>query len=232
LCEHERLIEVSTGDPGEKEMTMKKQDLITLLDSISVEDLKNAIPMKQKLEGLEKRKRSLEKELASVVRQMESLGMPMALGAPVRARSTGARRGKRRRIAQPSLASLIVEILKEKKKPLKINDICDALLLEKNYKTQAKDFKAQIRVMIYRNDKGLFKKAGPGLFKLAADAKPKKKAAKKKKRKTARKAVKKTTKKTKKAAKKTKKKVAKRKVTKKKTAKKKTKKKASKKKRK
>lgn len=190
---------------------MKKQDLVALLQSVSVEDLKNAIPMKEKMERLEKRKKSLEKELASVDQQIESLGMPMAAKPPARTRRKGARRAKRRRIAQPSLSSLIVEVLKEKRKPLKINDICDALLKEKNYKTRAKDFKAQIRVMMYRNDKGLFKKAGPGLFKLAADTKTTKRAAKRATEKAAKRATKKTKKttttkkKAKKARKKTKK---------------------------
>lgn len=199
--------------PRGKEMTMKKQELVALLKSVSVEDLKNAIPMKEKIERLEKRRKSLEKELASVTQQMESLGMPEAAKPPARAKRKRARKAKRRRIAQPSLSSLVVEILKEKKKPLKINDICDALLKEKNYKTRAKDFKAQIRVMMYRNDRGLFKKAGPGLFNLAADTKPTKKATKRTRRKV-----------TKKVTKMRKKKTTKRKKGKKKTTKKKTKK--------
>jgi hypothetical protein len=216
-------------------MTMKKQNLVALLKSVSVDDLKNAIPVKEKMEKLERRKRSLEKDLASVVKQMESLGMPKGVRPPARADRKVARKAKRRRIAQPSLSSLIVEILKEKKKPLKINAICDALLKEKNYKTRAKDFKAQIRVMMYRNDKGLFKKAGPGLFTLAADTKPTKKAAKKKvtRKKAAKKKVTKKKVTRKKAAKKkaTKKKVTRKKAAKKKATKKKvTRKKAAKKK--
>jgi hypothetical protein len=95
--------------------------------------------------------------------------------------------------------------MKEKKRPLKINDICDALLEEKNYRTRAKDFKAQVRVMMYRNDKGLFSKPKPGLFKLAADAKPKKKTKKKAVKKATKKARKRVTKKaTKRASKKAK----------------------------
>lgn len=166
---------------------MKKGELVALLEAVTVEELKNAIPVKEKIERLEKRKKSLEKELASVVKQIESLGIPAAAVSPDRAKKTGVRKAKRRRIAQPSLSSLIVEILKEKKKPLKINEICEALLEEKNYQTRAKDFKAQVRVMMYRNDKGLFSKPKPGLFKLAADARPKKKAAKKARKKATKK---------------------------------------------
>ena len=178
---------------------MKKGELVALLESVTVEELKNAIPLKEKIERLEKKRKGLEKELASVVRQIESLGLSRVEKPPAR----GRRKGKGRRISQPSLSSLVVEILKEKKKPLNINQICDALLKEKNYQTRAKDFKAQVRVMMYRNDKGLFKKAGPGLFSLAADVHPKiktaKKAAKKAAKKTAKKAKRKGTKKAKKA---------------------------------
>jgi len=157
---------------------MKKQDLVALLKSVSVDELKRAIPAKEKLEKLEKRKKSLEKELASVDKQIETLAVREVASPQARARKKVARKAKRRRVAQPSLSSLVAEILKEKRKPLRINDICDALLKEKKYKTRAKNFKAQIRVMMYRNEKGLFKKAGPGLFKLAADAKTKTKTTK------------------------------------------------------
>jgi hypothetical protein len=152
---------------------MRKQDLVALLQSVSTDELKKAIPIKERMEALEKRKTGLEKELASVVKQIESLVAPLgAQPASPAGKRKAARKGKRRRVAQPSLASLIAEILREKKKPLRINDICDALLEEKKYRTRARDFKAQIRVMMYRNEKGLFKKVGPGLFKLTADTKP------------------------------------------------------------
>ena len=152
---------------------MRKQDLVVLLQSVSTDELKKAIPIKERMEALEKRKTGLEKELASVVKQIESLVTPLgAKPAAPAGKRRAARKGKRRRVAQPSLASLIAEILKEKKKALRINDICDALLEEKKYRTRARDFKAQIRVMMYRNEKGLFKKVGPGLFKLTADTKP------------------------------------------------------------
>ena len=181
---------------------MKKGELVALLESVTVEELKNAIPMKEKLERLEKKRKSLEKELASLVKQIEALGVPVTETSPGRSRKTAGGKARRKRIAQPSLSSLIVEILKEKKRPLTINEICEALLEEKNYRTRAKDFKAQVRVMMYRNDKGLFSKPKPGLFKLAADPRPRKKAAKKKPKASTKKAARRPTKKvTKKAAK-------------------------------
>lgn len=151
---------------------MKKAELVALLKAVTVEELQRAIPVKEKFEKLEARRKSLQKELASVVKQIESLGLPGgAIGSALEADRAG-RKTSRRRISQPSLSSLIVDILKEKKKPLSINQICDALLKEKGYQTRARDFKAQIRVMMYRNDKGLFKKPRPGLFTLSADAQP------------------------------------------------------------
>ena len=165
---------------------MKKAELVALLERVTVDELKGAIPLKEKMEKLEKQRKNLEKQLASVVKQIEALGIPK-VGLRIRTKKKGVTKAKRKRIAQPSLSSLVVEILKEKKKSLTINDICDALLREKHYQTRAKDFKAQVRVMMYRNDKGLFKKASPGLFKLAGGSQ----GASKTRKKTAKKAVRK-----------------------------------------
>ena len=40
----------------------------------------------------------------------------------------------------------------------------EVLLKEKGYKTKAKNFKSQVRILLYKNEKGLFKKTGPGKF--------------------------------------------------------------------
>lgn len=156
---------------------MKKSELVALLKSVSVEELERAIPMKQEMDRLQSRRAGLEKELASVVKQIESLGRPRPAGAKGSARVTRKAGGRARgRIAQPSLSALVVEILREKKRPLGINEICDALLKEKGYRTRAKDFKAQVRVTVYKNDKGWFKKVKAGLFAPSADPQPTEKA--------------------------------------------------------
>jgi hypothetical protein len=158
---------------------MKKNELVALLKSVSVEELERAIPMKQEMERLQSRRAGLEKELASVVKQIESLGRLEPAGAKTSRRVPRKAAGRARgRIAQSSLASLVVEILREKKRPLGINEICDALLKEKGYRTRAKDFKAQVRVTVYKNDKGWFKKVKAGLFALSADPQPTGKAEK------------------------------------------------------
>ena len=149
---------------------MKKQELITLLRSVTAQDLRKAVVLKEKMDKLEAKREALQRELGGV---MDALA---AIRGQVEQRAGGAAAGRpraatrTRRGARPSLSALIVEILQEKKRGLKINEICDALLEEKHYKTRAKNFKGQIRVLLYRNEKGLFKKAGPGLFELSGKA--------------------------------------------------------------
>jgi hypothetical protein len=142
---------------------MAKKELLTLLQSASVKDLKELLVLKKELDALEKKEKELLKQFKSVSRDIGSI--QSAFGKP--SRRTPADRIKKKAV-QPSLSSLIAEILKEKKKPLGVNDICDALLKEKKYKTKAKNFKANVRILLYKNEKGLFKKAGPGRFRLGA----------------------------------------------------------------
>ncbi len=148
---------------------MKKQELMTLLQSVSMNDLKRAVAMKGKLEKLEAKKKALEKTLASVTKEivkLESVFRARAGAGPTgSAKKTTKRR--RKRVSHPPLATLIAEILGERKVPLAVNEICRILLDEKGYKSRAKDFKGQVRVMLYRNQKGAFKKVGPGTFTLA-----------------------------------------------------------------
>lgn len=170
---------------------MKNKELAKVLESVSVEELKALIPLKQKLDALEGKKKALQKDLVAIVKQIDTLQSSLGQGAAkkgpapkkkaVRKKARTKAKGKakkkaakktvkkkaRKKTAQPSIAALIVEILKEKKRPVSVNEICDILIKEKKYKTQSKRFGNQIRVLLYRNEKGLFKKAGPGRFKLA-----------------------------------------------------------------
>jgi len=155
---------------------MAKKELLILLRSASVKDLKELLALKKELYALEKKEKALLKQCTSVSRDIGS--SQTAFGNSSRKKKPGARvkkktrkgtrKSAKKKAVQPSLSSLIAEILKEKKKPLGVNDICDALLKEKKYKTKAKNFKANVRILLYKNEKGLFKKAGPGKFKLAA----------------------------------------------------------------
>ena len=158
-----------------EEQTMAKKELLTLLQSASVKDLKELLVLKKELDALEKKEKALLKQFTSVSKDIGSIqtafGKPSRRTPADRVKKTtrkGAKKSVKKRAVQPSLSSLIADILKEKKKPLGVNDICEALLKEKKYKTKAKNFKANVRILLYKNDKGLFKKAGPGRFRLAA----------------------------------------------------------------
>ena len=153
---------------------MAKKELLTLLQSASVKDLKDLLELKKELDALEKKEKVLLKQFKSVSKDIgliqSAFGKPSRRKPAARVKKTtgkGARKSsKRKKAAQPPISSLIAEILKEKKKPLGVNDICDALLEEKKYKTKAKNFKANVRILLYKNEKGLYKKAGPGKFRL------------------------------------------------------------------
>jgi hypothetical protein len=165
---------------------MKKRKVAGLLKGLSTKELQELIGTNNELDILQGKKKALEKQLASVIKQINSLeSSVIKIGKKkqaVRVRKEGkkvarqsVRKTGRKRIVQPSVSSLIVEILKANKQPMKINDIHDALLREKKYKTQAKNFKANVRILLYKNDKGLFKKVGPGKFGLAKGKKAKSK---------------------------------------------------------
>ena len=150
---------------------MAKKELHLLLQSASVKDLKELLALKKDLVALEKKEKALlkqftavSKDIGSIQTAFEKAGRKKGVGRAGRATRKGA---KRKKAVQPPLTTLIAEILKEKKKPLGVNDICDALLTEKKYKTKAKNFKANVRILLYKNEKGLFKKAGPGRFRPA-----------------------------------------------------------------
>ena len=159
---------------------MAKKELLTLLRSASVKDLKELLALKKDLDELERKQQQLLKQFTSVSKDIGSVQTAFRKSKSKKpagrvkkatkkaARKPAKKRKTKKRVVQPSLSSLIVEILKEKKRPLGVNDICDALLKEKKYKTRAKNFKANVRILLYKNEKGLFKKAGPGRFRLAA----------------------------------------------------------------
>jgi len=178
---------------------LAKSNLIKILKTVSVSDLQSLITAKEKLEKLQSKKSELEKGLSSVEKEIASLQGSLDKPAPlkrrgrkpgrkpsasrkkaVRAKRKPAARGKKS--AQPSIQSLIVEILREKGKPQSVNEISDSLLTGKKYKTKSANFKNQLRVLLYRNQKGLFKKVGSGQFGLAGGKAPtvKKVAVKKK----------------------------------------------------
>jgi len=158
---------------------MGQSHLLKMLKSTSLCDLKSMIIAKEKLEKLLEKKSSLEKDLSSVDQQIASI--EQSLGASTSktraAKKTSATTTKkpaarRRKTSQPSIQSLIIQVLQEKKGPVSVNEIADSLLNDKGYKTSSANFKNQLRVLLYRNDKRLFKKVGSGQFALAEEKAP------------------------------------------------------------
>ncbi len=155
---------------------MAKKEWVALLRSATAKDLKELLALKKDLEDLEKKQEELLKQFTLVSKDIGAIqsgfrkpGRKKAAPLKRKKARKAARRGaEKKRVLQPSLSSLIADILKEKKKPLGVNEICDALLQERKYKTKAKNFKSNVRILLYKNEKGLFKKAGPGRFRLAA----------------------------------------------------------------
>jgi hypothetical protein len=157
---------------------MSKSDLLKLLESTPLEDLKSLVVKKEKLEILLKERSDIKNDLASVSREIASIqGVPQASGqekrsnlnrafAQVKGKPAPAARknARRKKLDQPSMQSLILDILAEKNKPLSVNEIGDILLAEKKYRTRSSNFKNQLRVLLYRNKKGLFRKTGAGEF--------------------------------------------------------------------
>lgn len=155
---------------------MAKKEWVALLRSATAKDLKELLALKKDLDDLEKKQEELLKQFTLVSKDIGAIqtgfGKPgrkkAAPSKRKKARKAARKGAKKKRVPQPSLSSLIADILKEKRKPLGVNEICDALLREKNYKTKAKSFKSNVRILLYKNEKGLFKKSGPGRFRLAA----------------------------------------------------------------
>ena len=157
---------------------MNKADLLTL----SLKELQALVPLKKKLTDLIQKKTQLEKELATIENQLQALqpslfklkkagkASPKSLSGAKKARPGGRRvsakkkKSSRKKVVQPSLESLVAQVLKENKKPMNINEITNTVLKDKGYKTQSHNFKNQLRVLLYRNQKGIFKKADAGLF--------------------------------------------------------------------
>ena len=144
---------------------MAKSILMKMLESTSLQQLQSLLTAKEKLDKLQSKKSALEKDLASVDKEIASLQGSLGKPGPgkkrgrnpgrkpsiskkkaVRAKRKPAARGKKP--SQPSIQSLIVEILQEKKKPLSVNEIAHSLLKEKKYKTKSGNFKNQLRVLL------------------------------------------------------------------------------------
>lgn len=130
------------------------------------------------VDKFEKRLAKLEKDIVRIEKEMQEFNKE--LGIISRRTATITQKGAPKR---KPLIQLIEEIMTEKGGgPMKVTEIKQILLKEKKIKTRAKNFYAVITVSL--NNSPLFKKTGPGEYKLdrkSAGSKtaPRKTAAKK-----------------------------------------------------
>ncbi len=143
---------------------MKKKAIAKKKKVVSAKVKKKVNPAKKKLDGLKNKEKDIKKKLAAVTKEINTL--ERSLEKPkTTAKKSPARTKKATQ--QPSLTDMIIDIIKKKKRPLTIKEICTALIKEKKYKTRSNDFDHQIRVLMYKKQHGPFKKAGVGLFTVA-----------------------------------------------------------------
>lgn len=100
--------------------------------------------------------RSLDREISQIER---------ALGVTSRRRSPATyRRPNARRLNDVTVKEAVVELLRQKRKPMHYQDITNALLEEGRYRTKSKNFLSTVAITIMR-DKRL-KRVEPGVYAL------------------------------------------------------------------
>jgi hypothetical protein len=126
------------------------------------------------VDKFEKRLDKLEKDIARIEKEMQEFNKELGIVSRRTASITQKGAPKRKPLIQ-----LIEEIMAEKGGgPMKVTEIKQILLKEKKIKTRAKNFYAVITVSL--NNSPIFKKTGPGEYKLEKKSAGAKKAAAKK----------------------------------------------------
>ena len=86
----------------------------------------------------------------------------MGKGTPAgRAKKVG-----RPKMMQPSLRDVMVQVMRGKNKPMSVDDIFKVITKGKLYASASKSLKNNLRVHLYRNEKGFFRKVDRGIFEL------------------------------------------------------------------
>ena len=131
-------------------------------------ELRDLFSLKNSVEKILSHQLTIEKRLSGLERWIQKLHKaPTGKTAlPKKARKAGARRRK----AQTPLTDVIIQVMREKKGPISVNELAEAIYKGKLFTSTAKNFKNNLRVILYRNKKELFKLASPGIFELAEGA--------------------------------------------------------------
>lgn len=134
-------------------------------------ELKKLFSLADIITSLEKKVGSFDAQFSKIRHDIGDLSKRVSqLGSSPTGKLPSARKSARE--GQPSLQSVVASILKMKKGPMKIKEIEEAILKGKLYISGSKNFRENLRVMIYTNRKKLFKKVGPGMFTLTSSKGP------------------------------------------------------------
>lgn len=158
---------------------MPKQYLKEILQKASLKDLHDFVEIKETIDKLEARKAAIERELieindalGKIFEKLPDLGIELPpkkrRGRRTRAEAMGVQEPPKRP-KQPPLAELVKTLLRENGEPMPVDEIVDVLLNEKRYRTKSTNFISNLRVLLYHNKKGYFRRVSPGVFDLVAE---------------------------------------------------------------
>jgi hypothetical protein len=123
-----------------------------------------------KLERLKSRREELMTQLKDLDAEIKDAERITGLSAGKARGGAGVvlRRPNARRMNDVTVKDAIVDLLREKRKPMHYKDITDTLLREGRYKTKSKNFLSTVAITIMR-DKRL-KRVEPGIYALRKNA--------------------------------------------------------------
>lgn len=145
-------------------------------------DLKNLLALPKTLNKILFNLTVITKKIEKLEQKVEKTQKGLSKRMAIAERATLKKKAGRPRKAQTPLADVIVQVMQKNKGPVSINDLADAIIKGKLFVSKSKNFKNNLRVVLYKNEKGLFKKVSKGKFELAGEKKKpvERKAAKKK----------------------------------------------------
>ena len=134
-------------------------------------EIKSLLEIPETLKKIQKQQQEIEKKLDKLMKMASSdkkgdKKFFLKKGTDKPSRKDSKRSSRTPSTHRSSNQDLIASVLKGKRKPLSINEIHDIIIQNNLYKGKAKDLKRIISVTLYQNKKGVFRRVGPGKFKL------------------------------------------------------------------
>lgn len=138
------------------------------------QELKDLFNLKKSVDKILSYQQTIDKRLTSLERNIEKLHNAPS-GDPAPTRKAGKKRARRRKTQRP-LTDVIIQVMQKNKGPISVNELAESILKGKLFTSSAKNFKNNLRVILYRNKKDLFNLASRGMFELAEASSGKKPA--------------------------------------------------------